>query len=63
MSKFPCKGVYTNHHDVGAVQVLEYVSSTATGSVVPPNDFGMVASIDGRKLHDIMLVILVAEHV
>ncbi|KAF1849738.1 elongator complex protein 1 [Cucurbitaria berberidis CBS 394.84] len=34
----------------GTLQVLEYVSSTATGSVAPPNDFGMVASIDGLSL-------------
>lgn len=34
---------------IGALEVLEYASTTSTGSAVPPNDFGMVASIDGCK--------------
>ncbi|EOA92129.1 putative elongator complex protein 1 [Exserohilum turcicum] len=34
----------------GALQVLEYASTMSAGSVVPPNDFGMVASIDGLVL-------------
>jgi elongator complex protein 1 len=34
----------------GSLQLLDYVSTTATGSVAPPNDFGMVASIDGLSL-------------
>ncbi|KAH6875352.1 elongator complex protein 1 [Alternaria rosae] len=33
-----------------ALQVLEYASTISTGSVAPPNDFGMVASIDGLSL-------------
>ncbi|CAG5182057.1 uncharacterized protein ALTATR162_LOCUS9970 [Alternaria atra] len=33
-----------------ALQVLEYVSTISAGSVAPPNDFGMVASIDGLSL-------------
>ena len=32
-----------------AVQVLECVSTVAAGSVTPPNDLGIVASIDGCK--------------
>ncbi|RAR02984.1 elongator complex protein 1 [Stemphylium lycopersici] len=34
----------------GALQVLEYASAISAGSVAPPNDFGMVASIDGLTL-------------
>ncbi|KAF2127337.1 elongator complex protein 1 [Dothidotthia symphoricarpi CBS 119687] len=34
----------------GALQILEYLSATAAGSVAPPNDFGMIASIDGLAL-------------
>lgn len=34
-------------HDAGALQVLEHASTIAAGSVASPNDFGMVASIDG----------------
>ncbi|EDU46765.1 elongator complex protein 1 [Pyrenophora tritici-repentis Pt-1C-BFP] len=34
----------------GAVQVLEYASTISAGSVAPPNDYGMVASIDGLSL-------------
>ena len=30
-----------------ALQVLEYASTISAGSVAQPNDFGMVASIDG----------------
>ncbi|KAF1830666.1 IkappaB kinase complex, IKAP component [Decorospora gaudefroyi] len=33
-----------------ALQVLEYTSTVSAGSVAPPNDFGMVASIDGSSL-------------
>lgn len=33
-----------------ALQILEYASIVAAGSVAPPNDFGMVASIDGVSL-------------
>jgi hypothetical protein len=29
--------------------VLEYASTIAAGSVAPPDDFGLVASIDGCK--------------
>ncbi|EAT87638.2 hypothetical protein SNOG_05247 [Parastagonospora nodorum SN15] len=35
---------------VGALQILEYASVVAAGSTAPPNDFGMVASIDGLSL-------------
>jgi elongator complex protein 1 len=34
----------------GALQILEYSSVVAAGSTAPPNDFGMVASIDGCEL-------------
>ncbi|KAH3917204.1 elongator complex subunit 1 [Parastagonospora nodorum] len=34
----------------GALQILEYASVVAAGSTAPPNDFGMVASIDGLSL-------------
>ncbi|KAF2004864.1 elongator complex protein 1 [Amniculicola lignicola CBS 123094] len=34
----------------GALQILEYLSVPATGSLAPPNDYGMVASIDGLSL-------------
>ncbi|KAF1937312.1 elongator complex protein 1 [Clathrospora elynae] len=34
----------------GALQVLEYASTISAGSVAPPNDFGMVVSIDGLSL-------------
>lgn len=40
---------------LGALQVLEYASTISAGSVLPPNDFGMVASIDGRKLSSLDL--------
>ncbi|KAH7357661.1 elongator complex protein 1 [Pyrenochaeta sp. MPI-SDFR-AT-0127] len=33
-----------------ALQVLEYAAITAAGSTAPPNDFGLVASIDGLSL-------------
>ncbi|PSN68687.1 IkappaB kinase complex, IKAP component [Corynespora cassiicola Philippines] len=33
-----------------ALQILEYTSSAAHGSIAPPNDFGVVASIDGLTL-------------
>lgn len=33
-----------------ALQVAEYTSIVASGSVVPPHDFGVVASIDGLSL-------------
>ncbi|KAI8934328.1 hypothetical protein NX059_009064 [Plenodomus lindquistii] len=33
-----------------ALQILEYSSTVAAGSVAPPDDFGMVASIDGLSL-------------
>ncbi|CAI6338307.1 unnamed protein product [Periconia digitata] len=33
-----------------ALQVLEYASIVASGSVVPPHDFGVVASVDGLSL-------------
>jgi elongator complex protein 1 len=33
-----------------ALQILEYSSVVAAGSTAPPNDFGMVASIDGCEL-------------
>ncbi|CBX92067.1 similar to elongator complex protein 1 [Plenodomus lingam JN3] len=33
-----------------ALQILEYASTVAAGSTVPPNDFGMIASIDGLTL-------------
>ena len=33
----------------GALQVLEYASVVSSGSVASPNDYGVVASIDGRK--------------
>jgi hypothetical protein len=42
----------------GALQILEYLFTTATGSVAPPNDYGMVASIDGRKSRGIRLALL-----
>ncbi|KAF2710609.1 elongator complex protein 1 [Pleomassaria siparia CBS 279.74] len=34
----------------GAFQMLEYLSTTAAGSMAPPNDFGIIASIDGLSL-------------
>jgi elongator complex protein 1 len=34
-----------------ALQILEYASVVAAGSVAPPNDFGIVASIDGVSLN------------
>ncbi|KAJ4294593.1 putative elongator complex protein 1 [Kalmusia sp. IMI 367209] len=34
----------------GALQIVDYSSIVATGSVAPPNDFGVVASIDGLNL-------------
>ncbi|KAF2635875.1 elongator complex protein 1 [Massarina eburnea CBS 473.64] len=33
-----------------ALQILEYASVAAHGSVAPPNDFGIVASIDGQSV-------------
>ncbi|RMZ66090.1 elongator complex 1 [Pyrenophora seminiperda CCB06] len=32
----------------GALQILKYASTISAGSIAPPNDFGMVASIDGQ---------------
>ncbi|KAF2872371.1 IKI3 family-domain-containing protein [Massariosphaeria phaeospora] len=34
----------------GALQILEYLSTTTSGSVAPPHDYGVVASIDGSWL-------------
>lgn len=34
-----------------SLEVLEYVFSVSRGSTAPPNDFGMVPVMDGRKLH------------
>jgi elongator complex protein 1 len=34
---------------LGSLQLLDYLFTTSTGSVAPPDDFGIVASIDGRK--------------
>ncbi|KAJ4311796.1 putative elongator complex protein 1 [Neodidymelliopsis sp. IMI 364377] len=34
----------------GALQIAEFSSATAVGSVAPPNDYGLVASIDGLSL-------------
>jgi elongator complex protein 1 len=45
-------GLSMTKSDIGALQVLEYASTIAVGSVAPPNDFGMVASIDGCKFMD-----------
>lgn len=39
-----------NISGIGALQILDYVSTVAVGSTAPPNDFGMVASIDGCTL-------------
>ncbi|UPX16794.1 Putative elongator complex protein 1 [Ascochyta rabiei] len=33
-----------------ALQIVEFLSTTAVGSVAPPNDYGLVASIDGLSL-------------
>jgi hypothetical protein len=51
---------------IGALQVLDYASTISPGSVVPPNDFGMVASIDGCKspsshLRLVLLLICVSD--
>ncbi|KAF2677310.1 elongator complex protein 1 [Lentithecium fluviatile CBS 122367] len=34
----------------GALQILEYASTVSSGSVAPPNDFGLVGLIDGSSL-------------
>ncbi|KAF2184333.1 elongator complex protein 1 [Zopfia rhizophila CBS 207.26] len=34
----------------GSLQILEYLFTASTGSVAPPNDFGVIASIDGLSL-------------
>lgn len=39
----------------GALQVLELTSTVSSGSVVPPDDYGMVASIDGCKSSRVLL--------
>lgn len=33
----------------GALQIAEFSSTTVTGSVAAPNDYGLVASLDGCK--------------
>ncbi|KAL5382220.1 hypothetical protein DPSP01_006620 [Paraphaeosphaeria sporulosa] len=37
-------------YTAGSLQILEYASTVAAGSVAPPHDFGVVASIDGLSL-------------
>ncbi|KAH6639827.1 elongator complex protein 1 [Boeremia exigua] len=34
----------------GALQIAEFLAATAAGAVAPPNDYGLVASIDGLSL-------------
>jgi elongator complex protein 1 len=41
-------GTWANGHP-GALQILEYASTIASGPVAPPDDFGIIASIDGCK--------------
>lgn len=36
---------------VGAIQVLELISKTESGSTCPPNDFGLMGVIDGCELY------------
>jgi elongator complex protein 1 len=39
----------SNKNFVGALQIIEFLSATAGGSVAAPHDYGLVASIDGCK--------------
>lgn len=45
----PAVPEHFNKDFVGALQITEFLSATAGGSVAAPHDYGLVASIDGCK--------------